>query len=301
MPLTAILLVLFSSVMHAGWNLACKLRTPSAAYFLLSTGSSIVVMIPLYLWFAPWIGQVPLPVWGLMVATGFAHALYYTSLGHAYRLTDISLAYPILRALPVLWVPLVGGLLGYGAPLSALAIIGMITIAAGCMIMPLIALNRALLRQYIRLPFLFVLLAALGTTAYSIMDSQALAWLRGAEAFSPLETALFYIAFENLAILVFLILHVFFSRRERANLREIRQKSLRYPLLSGPTTTVAYLLVLLAMQIASNVSYVVAFRQISILFGVLLGVLVLKERVTRYKLIGTSLIFAGLVFAALGS
>lgn len=302
MPLTAILLVLVSCVMHAGWNLACKTKTPSAAFFVLSTASSITLMTPLYVWFAPRLGQVPPPVWGLLIATGFFQALYYTSLGNAYRLNDISLAYPIIRALPVLLVPLTCGLLGFGENLSVLSLAGMVIIAAGCMVLPLTSLRTARLRDYLGLPMLFVLLAALATTAYSITDSQALAMLSGGgeRTFGPIQAALFYIAFENLAILGFLLLHLLFSRRETLNFRAIRRDSLRYPLLSGPASTSAYLLVLVAMQFASDVSYVVAFRQISILIGVMLGVMVLKEDFTRLKLTATTLIFAGLVLTALG-
>lgn len=301
MPLTAILLVLVSCVMHAGWNLACKTKTPSAAFFVLSTASSITLMTPLYVWFAPRLGQVPPPVWGLLVATGFFQALYYTSLGNAYRLNDISLAYPVIRALPVLFVPLICGLLGFGESLSALSLAGMVIIAAGCMVLPLTSLRTAHVRDYLGLPMLFVLLAALATTAYSITDSQALAMMSGGDRpFGPIQAALFYIAFENLAILGFLLLHLLFSRRETLNFRAIRRDSLRYPLMSGPASTSAYLLVLVAMQLASDVSYVVAFRQISILIGVMLGVMVLKEKFTRLKLTATTLIFAGLVLTALG-
>ncbi|MDR1283027.1 MAG: hypothetical protein LBK99_19720 [Opitutaceae bacterium] len=302
MPFTAILLVLASCVLHAGWNLACKSKTPSAAFFVLSTGSSITVMTPLYIWFAPRLGEVPPPVWGLLIATGFFQALYYISLGNAYRVNDISLAYPVVRALPVLLVPLACGLLGYGKSLSALSLTGMVIIAAGCMILPLTALKVNLIRQYLRLPFLFMVIAALATTAYSIIDSQALALLKtdGAQVFPPVQAALFYIAFENLAILGFLLLHLLFSRRETFNFRIIRKESLRYPLMSGPASTTAYVLVLLAMQIASDVSYVVAFRQISILIGVVSGILILKEKLTHLKLTSTLLIFAGLVLTALG-
>lgn len=301
MPLTAILLVLVSCVMHAGWNLACKTKTPSAAFFVLSTASSITLMTPLYVWFAPRLGQVPPPVWGLLIGTGFFQALYYTSLGNAYRLNDISLAYPIIRALPVLLVPLTCGLLGFGESLSVLSRTGMVIIAAGCLVLPLTSIRTARLRDYLGLPMLFVLLAALATTAYSITDSQALAMLSGGDrVFGPLQAALFYIAFENLAIMGFLLLHLLFSRRETLNFRAIRRDSLRYPLMSGPASSSAYLLVLVAMQLATDVSYVVAFRQISILIGVMLGIMLLKEKFTRLKLTATVLIFAGLVFTALG-
>lgn len=287
--------------MHAGWNLACKSKTPSAAFFVLSTSSSIVLMIPLYLYFIPRLGQVPTPVWGLLVATGFAQAFYYISLANAYRLNEISLSYPLVRSLPVLLVPLVCYLIGYGKPVSALSWTGMIIVTVGCIILPLTNLKTVMVKRHMCYPLLFIFLAALGVTAYSIIDSKGLELLKsGEQPFSTLQTALFYIAFENLAILGFLCLYIALSPQEAFHLRTICKQSLRYPLMAGPTSTSAYTLILVAMQFASNVSYVVAFRQISILITVLLGTLILKEKITRLKMTGTALIFTGLILAALG-
>ena len=60
----------------------------------------------------------------------------------------------------------------------------------------------------------------------------------------------------------------------------------------------AYLAVLLAMAQAP-VSYVVAGREVSIVVGALLGVVVLGERDARARLAGAVLIFLGLVVLAL--
>jgi len=260
-----------------------------------------VALTPVFLYFIPRLGQVPLALWGLLIVTGFFQALYYISLGNSYRLNDISLAYPISRSLPVLMVPLICFLIGYGKPLSLLAIMGMIVTAVGCMILPLKIINTSVFKQYFQYSFLFVVLASVGTAGYSIIDSMGLELLKtGAHPLSTMQAALFYIAFEDLATLLFLWPYVWSSRREKINLRIIRKRSLRYPLLAGPVVSVTYTLVLLAMQFATNVSYIVAFRQVSILVGVLLGIFVLKEKSTPFKITGTALIFAGLVLAALG-
>ena len=49
-----------------------------------------------------------------------------------------------------------------------------------------------------------------------------------------------------------------------------------------------------------HVSLVPAVRQMSLPVGVLLGVLILKERITRPELTGLILLLAGLVTVALG-
>ena len=62
----------------------------------------------------------------------------------------------------------------------------------------------------------------------------------------------------------------------------------------------AYTLVLVAMAFVSNVSYVVAFRQVSVLLGVIAGVLVLRDPPYAPKLVGVPIMFAGLLLVGLG-
>ena len=51
---------------------------------------------------------------------------------------------------------------------------------------------------------------------------------------------------------------------------------------------------------AATVRYVVAFRQLSIPIGVLLGILLLREPAYRPKLVATVVMVAGLLLTALG-
>ena len=62
--------------------------------------------------------------------------------------------------------------------------------------------------------------------------------------------------------------------------------------------TGAYGLVLLAMAFVTNVSYVSAFRQISLPIGVFLGMIVHHEPRYLPRLTGLAIILAGLVFIA---
>jgi uncharacterized membrane protein len=56
----------------------------------------------------------------------------------------------------------------------------------------------------------------------------------------------------------------------------------------------SYLLILLALQM-SKVSYVVAFRQVAALFGAALGVIFLKEKHGKTRMIGAAILTLGLV------
>jgi drug/metabolite transporter (DMT)-like permease len=70
--------------------------------------------------------------------------------------------------------------------------------------------------------------------------------------------------------------------------------------LAGIGIYLAYTLVLISMAFVTNVSYVVAFRQLSIPIGTLIGIVMLREAPDRGKLIGSAVIFCGLILVALG-
>jgi uncharacterized membrane protein len=69
---------------------------------------------------------------------------------------------------------------------------------------------------------------------------------------------------------------------------------------AGVTIYFTYSLVLVAFAFARNVSYVVAFRQLSIPLGAALGIVLLHEPAYRPKLVGSAVIFVGLVLVGLG-
>jgi len=86
---------------------------------------------------------------------------------------------------------------------------------------------------------------------------------------------------------------------ERRRLPALRQQGLPMLVATGLMMTCTYGLVLIAMALTEEVSYVVALRQLSIPVGVLMGVLWLKEPASRAKAIGTLVMLAGLMMVAL--
>ncbi len=64
-------------------------------------------------------------------------------------------------------------------------------------------------------------------------------------------------------------------------------------------TSGAYLLVLFAYNYATNVSYVVAFRQIGMPMSFVVGAMFLKEKIYLGKALGVSVIIIGLILTAI--
>lgn len=299
MSLISILLVLASAGLHAGWNLICKAKSPSGAFFLIATCSSVLVMAPIYIYFFPVLVKIPAYVWGLLIVTGFFQAFYYVGLGNAYRVADVSLAYPLARSLPVLFVPVVCFVLGQGKSIGLWALIGMVMVAAGCIVLPLPSFKTFSFKHYFNDACLFVLMAATGTTGYTVIDSKAMNILRDG-VFGSMSSALFYIAAENAFILMFLAPYVLSRSKETATLKSLWRDSRRFPVCSGIICTFSYTLILGAMLFAANVSYIAAFRQLSIPLGVILGIIFFREKITLPKAAGVGLVFSGLVLVAAG-
>lgn len=300
MPAIALSLVLLSALIHAGWNYLCKRDIPSVAFFIIAKVAVVLVMLPCLLYFAPRLTSITPPLWGLFVMTSFFNALYFGGLAHAYRLHDISVVYPMARAIPVLLVPFFCAVIGYGQPLSALAIIGIIAIATGCLILPMQSLKFSL-QHYLHRSLIFVGITALSTAGYTITDSIILQKLTTTPmGFSSMEAAFLLSTFQSLLTLPFFALYILCVREERHHLKTLMGLSKRFAILAGLISTLGYGLILVAMQYTANVSYIVALRQTSILFGFLIGVYFLKEQTPIYKLAGVTLIFIGLIATAIG-
>ena len=300
MPLFAILLIAASALLHASWNLICKSCHPSAAFFLISTGASVLVSLPVTCYYLPQLSQLPGTVWVFLVFTGIVQALYYASLGNAYRLSEISVAYPLAKSIPVLLIPVITITFGLGTKLGSGALLGMLLVSVGCIILPLPSFRQLSVRGYLGKGFIFILGAALTTAAYTIIDSEAVRVFRAAKVVGYLPTALIYITWENILIELFLIPLVLLRKRERQTLLAIRTEGgIRYPALSGVICSISYFLVLLAMMLAGNVSYIAAFRQLSIPLGAVMGIILFKERSNPPKLIGIGMIFVGLLLVGL--
>ncbi len=299
MTATAILLITLSVIAHAGWNLASK-RQPSVAFFLIASATSTLTLTPL-LWYnrSLW-AWTPPAVWALVAITGLFQAVYYSGVAGAYRHGDMSLAYPMLRALPVLLITAISFALGRGDQITPLGLAGMIAVAAGCLLLPIKSFRAVHLRDYLALCCLLALVAAMGTTGYTLVDDEALRRLHaGLSWLDKTRVTLFYITLQTLSTSLWVLVFVLLLPSERRRLRELWRKGRRQAALSGLVITGAYGLVMASMAYVSNVSYVAAFRQMSIPLGALLGIFLLKEPRYFPKLAGVAVVSAGLALVAL--
>lgn len=302
MTLTAILLLVVSAGTHAGWNLLGKRNNPNAASFLVASVVGILLLLPCAVAYREAIGYFSRSSALLVVIAGLFQATYYVSLAGAYRTGHMSIAYPLARSGPVAFVTVVSVVLGRSDQIGRQCLIGIILIVAGAFLLPMRRFGEFRLRNYVNISCLFALLAAVGTTGYSMVDDEALRLLREAPNASlpSWQITLVYVFLEALSSTFWLLLFVVGRKQERHTLRQVMTTRFPSAMFMGIGIYLTYSLVLISMAFVTNVSYVVAFRQLSIPLGVLLGVWLLKEPAYRPKLAAVIIMFIGLMLVGTG-
>ncbi|KPQ27066.1 MAG: EamA-like transporter family/Multidrug resistance efflux transporter [Marinobacter excellens HL-55] len=301
MTSTAIIIVLVSALAHAGWNLFGKKVSPSGAFFWYSTLWGALLTLPVLVYYHPLLRELGPDIWWLVVATGFFQATYLSCLAAAYRHGELSVVYPLARSSPLL-ILLVGTLfLGTAETITGAAVAGIVLIVGGCIILPMQRLRDFRLANYRNLATLFALLAAASTAGYSIVDDNATDQMRDLLAGIALdaEVALVFVILQAWSALVWLSLGLGLQATERRLLREL-VTNWRSTMAAGVLILGTYALVVWAMAYADDVSYVVAFRQVSIPIGVALGWYFLGEPLRTPKILGVLTILAGLLLVVLG-
>ncbi len=301
MTLIAVLLILVSSFAHAGWNLLGKSSGAAPAAFVAANLTGAVLLLPAAWALLPLVFNIPRAAWLLLCLTGGFETLYYASISLAYRRGDMSVAYPLSRALPVIFVTAVTLAIGRGEAISPVGLAGFAAIFVGALLVPMRSLSDLSFKIYLKPGLIFAVLAALATAGYSIVDSNALNIVRTESGDNPWRIALVYAFFAAVSSTVWSAAFFTLTGAGRRALRAAwRPAALRDSVVIGVGIYLTYTLVLMSMGFVADISYVVAFRQLSIPIGVFLGLFVLKEAPHIPKLTGTSLMLAGLVLTAVG-
>jgi drug/metabolite transporter (DMT)-like permease len=212
----------------------------------------------------------------------------------------MSTAYPMMRSLPLLLTAAVTSIAGWGEPLTPLALLGMAIVFVGCMMMPMQDFSHFKWRDYLSSKMFFIFLVACGTTGYTIFDSQAQLVLRQAcpDLAKPVVSMTFY-STRGIFLSTLMGIAVLLLPGEKKNFAAFFKERDWKPFAAGGFASLTYITVLMAMNYVTNVSYVQVFRQLGLIFGLLGGIFILKERPSLPKFIGVALIITGLVITVL--
>jgi drug/metabolite transporter (DMT)-like permease len=277
-------LLLMAALMHASWNAILKSdQSDRLATFgvIMTTGTVMgLCAVP----FLPWIEPA---AWKYLASSVLIHVLYYTFLLKAYSYGDLSHTYPIARGLGPLLVALVSGRF-IGEHLRAQDIAGVLLLSFGLITLAM-PLRNVVPRPGSRhgLATLFAVLTGFTIAAYIIADGL------GVRSAGPtFQHRLSYIAWlcvvEGPWLLVLAI-----ALRPRTVWTHLRRTWWR-GMIGGLIANVGYGIAIYAL-VLGPMAHIAALRETSVLFGALIGTLLLGEPFGRRRVAAAFVIVVGLV------
>ena len=280
MSLNIILIVLFAAILHATWNFLVKRSDDK----LLSMSAVVIGHVPfslaaLVFFPLPLIDALPFLIGSVVLHTG-----YQLFLLNAYRFGDLSKVYPLARGVAPMLVTLVSiSILGVVLNQTELAAIVMIGLGISSLVF-----TRSDSGSFDSKTVALSLITGCFIAAYSIVDG-----LGARVAQSPVG---FYACASTVSAIIWLI-YLSFKRPDILKTLATTQKQLT--LLGGGASFGAYALVVWAFTIAP-IALVTALRETSIIFAMLLGTLILKEKMSWQKGLAIVLTVAGVLTLKLG-
>lgn len=285
MTLATILMVVAAAVIHASWNLMAKRAAGVGPAFVMAY--SLVSCLV----YGPWVGWLLVQGhidWtgravGIVLLSGAIHLAYNLCLQRGYQVADLSVVYPIARGTgPMLST--IGAFVILRETPTASGVSGLLLVVAGIL---LIATQGSL--AAFRRPEGHAGIRWGGATGgliacYTVTDAFAVKVL----GITPV--VLDWIT--NILRLVLLL--PWFLRDPRRALAAMRGYwGLATAI--GVMSPLGYILVLEAMGRGAPLSIVAPMREMSMMVGTLLGMLVLKEVVGRWRLVGCAVLIAGVI------
>ena len=289
MTITAIILTFTSALCHASWNILIKKSSNPALFLSLIGFCTTIIVFPLaiYKLFFDTPNTLGFFLIGL---TWILHLGYFTFLGQSYNRTNLNIVYPISRGFGLLLVQILSililkesitltALLG-----SSIIILGILGVGFWEISQIFISLRKT--KKIIDKSILLTLLTGLTISCYSLIDK------KGSYEVDPF----LYVFFVNSAAIGILIPMLYkFPIQKTKSFFINHWKSL---IIASVFQYIGYSLIIICYSF-TNLNYISAFREISLILGIFLGYFILKENLTLPKILGTSLIILGAILIAI--
>ena len=267
--------VLLAAALHATWNALVKHGVDK------HVGMTAVVLghAPFALLLLPWFPAPAPESWPYIAAGVVLHTGYQLFLMLSYRIGDLTQVYPIARGIAPMIVAGVS-VAALGVHLSTTELLAVLAIGTG--IMSLVFTRRA---DGLRNPGAAAAAVATGCfiAGYSLIDGL------GARAAGSAIGFYGWLTLINACVFA-----VIMAMWKPGLLGRVAHTGRRTMLLGGGASFAAYALVVWAFTQAP-IALVTALRETSIVFALLIGVVVLKERLNLAKLLGTAITAFGAV------
>ena len=277
MSLDVFVIIMLGAALHATWNAVVKRGDDKLlTTCMIASFASLIALAVI-----PFLAVPATQSWPFIGASVIFQVLYFVLVASTYRVADMSQTYPIMRGTAPLLVATASlGLLSES--LSAFAWLGIAVICIG--ILSMAAAPSAGQRKGI----LLALLNAAVIAGYTLIDGIGVR-----KSGAPAAYTLW------IFLLTGIPLGAWALARRRREFSRYLARHWRPGVIGGFGTVASYGLALWAMT-AAPIATVAALRETSILFGVVISALVLKEQLTRARIVAACIIAAGAMVLRLG-
>lgn len=277
MSLSVFAIILLGATLHATWNAVVK----GGADKLLTTCMIASVASLIALAASPFLVLPARESWPFIGASVILQVLYFVLVASTYRIADMSQTYPIMRGTAPLLVATVSVFV-LAEPLSTSAWLGIAVISLGILSMALAPSSGQ------RKGLVLALINAGVIAGYTLIDG-----LGVRKSGAPVAYTLWIFLLTGVPLATWAL------ASRRALFCDYLARNWRLGLVGGVGTIASYGLALWAMT-AAPIATVSALRETSILFGVVISAWVLKERLTRVRIVAACVIAAGAMVLRLG-
>jgi uncharacterized membrane protein len=280
----AILLVLLSAAMHALRNFFNKKALDKQAFVWWYEVFGLIFFSPLFLFTLFHEGTNTHISIVFIFLSGFVHFVYWYFLTKALEKGDLSLIYPIMRSSPAL--VLLFSITILGEDVSVIGVTGILLVAIGVYTINMESLASSELFRPFRAvtrdrAIQFAFLTLFSAASYTLVDKIAV---------GQMHPVIFAYVYPWISLSLFSGYIFKAKSSEVINLEwAMRKGSI---LVCGVLSIFGYFFILLAFTM-ERMSYVAGLRQLSIVFAVLLGGHILKEKNKKIRIASSIIIFLG--------
>ena len=277
MSLHVFAIIMLGAALHATWNAVVK----GGVDKLLTTCMIASVASLIALAATPFLELPAQASWPFIGTSVVLQVLYFVLVASTYRIADMSQTYPIMRGTAPLLVATVSVFV-LAESLSAFAWLGIAVISLGILSMAVAPSSGQ------RKGLVLALINAGVIASYTLIDG-----LGVRKSGAPVAYTLWIFLLTGIPLAAWAL------AARRGVFRDYVCRNWRLGIVGGVGTIASYGLALWAMT-AAPIATVSALRETSILFGVVISACVLKEHLTRARIVAACVIAAGAMLLRLG-
>ena len=276
-------LIIISAFFHAWWSFLVKKSQNKIVFIWLMFTEALIIMSILYKIYFKRYGFIYSRMWLLAIIAATCYFLYQVFSGTAYMIEDMSLVYPLSMTGPV-FIPIWAWFI-LRERISWIGFLGIALCVIGVYISPFPTIGLKELSK----PFLhfkskglqYALFAGFISSIGAVINKLAL-------------TKVHVFPFTYAMVIIIVINFTLYVMQPKYRLeigKEIKARK-NTILLAGVVLTCSFLTFQTAISL-TNISYASPARRISILFGVLLGTIILKEKYAKVRILASIIIILG--------